>query len=195
MNTLFISSLRMLLVLTALCGVIFPVLATALAQWGFPHQANGSLVHINGQPVGSRLLAQAFTNEMYFQPRPSAAQYATAPSGAGNQGGTSANLRKAIEERKAYWNRNGKSATNIPPELLLASGSGLDPHIRLESALFQLDRVARARGFDPEQKTACENMVKQRLEKPQWGFLGESRINVFLLNCAIEKYASNDDER
>jgi len=185
MNKMFIPALRMLLALTVLCGVAFPLAVTGLAKWCFAGQAGGSLLYVHGHPVGSRLLAQSFTNAVYFQARPSAAQYATVPSGAGNQGGTSAQLKKDIAERAACW---GGAVASVPPELLLASGSGLDPHISLKAALFQLDRVARARGFGNWQKTACETLVRQQVEKPQLGFIGESRINVLLLNCALNDY-------
>ena len=89
----------------------------------------------------------------------------------------------------AYWGGDGGVFASVPPELLLASGSGLDPHISLEAALFQLDRVARARGFNSRQKEECEILIQRQIEKPQFGFLGESRINVLLLNCALNKYA------
>jgi K+-transporting ATPase ATPase C chain len=148
------------------------------------------LLYLHGRPIGSRLLAQSFTNAMYFQPRPSAAQYATVPSGASNQGGTSTTLKKTIEDRMVYWSGNGGAFASIPPELLLASGSGLDPHISLEAALFQLDRVARARGFNSRQKEEFQILIQRQIEKPQFGFLGESRINVLLLNCALNAYAS-----
>ena len=194
MNTLFISALRMLLALTALCGVAFPLAVTGLARWCFADQAGGSLLYLHGRPIGSRLLAQSFTNAIYFQPRPSAAQYATVPSGASNQGGTSAGLKKTIEDRMAYWSGDGGVFASVPPELLLASGSGLDPHISLEAALFQLDRVARARGFNSRQKEECEILIQRQIEKPQFGFLGESRINVLLLNCALNEYASIRNE-
>ena len=195
MNTLFISTLRMLLALTALCGVVFPLAVTGLARWCFADRAGGSLMYLHGCPIGSRLLAQAFTNTIYFQPRPSAAQYATVPSGAGNQGGTSGGLKKIIEDRMAYWGGNGSVFAFVPPELLLASGSGLDPHISPEAALFQLDRVAQARGLNRRQKEECKIWIQGQIEKPQFGFLGERRINVLLLNCALNEYAPIRNER
>ena len=94
----------------------------------------------------------------------------------------------------AYWGGDGGVFVSVPSELVLASGSGLDPHISLKAALFQLDCVSRARGFSSRQKEACETLIRQQVEHPQFGFLGESRINVLLLNCVIDKYASIRNE-
>lgn len=193
MKTPFLPALRMLLALTALCGIAYPLAVTGAARLCFPGASGGSLVHRSGRAVGSRLLAQSFTNAARFQPRPSTAGYATVPSGAGNQGGTSAALQAEIAGRRTYW-ADG-SARPVPPDLLTASGSGLDPHISPEAALFQLDRIARARGLSPPQKKACENLVRRHVERPQLGFLGESRVNVLLLNLALDEYAAPCDER
>ena len=194
MNTLVVSALRMLLALTALCGAAFPLAVTSLARCGFARQAEGSRVVVDGRTVGSKWLAQAFTNAAYFQPRPSATQYATLPSGASNQGGTSAKLQQDIQDRLAYWNGEMGGSAPVPPELLTTSGSGLDPHIGPAAALFQLDRVARARGFDARQTEECQALIHRQIEGPQWGFLGESRVNVLLLNCALDAYDSSHHE-
>lgn len=188
MNSMVVSALRMLLALTALCGAAYPLAVTGLARCGFARQAEGSLVVCDGRPIGSKWLAQSFTHAAYFQPRPSAAQYATLPSGASNQGGTSAGLQQDIQTRIDYWNGETGGSTPVPPELLTASGSGLDPHIGPAAALFQLARVARARGFDARQTEECQVLIQRHTEGPQWGFLGESRINVLLLNCALDEY-------
>ncbi|MBU4460294.1 MAG: potassium-transporting ATPase subunit KdpC [Verrucomicrobia bacterium] len=193
MRTPFLPALRMLLALTALCGVAYPLAVTGVARLGFAGESGGSLVHLGGRAVGSRLLAQPFTNAAFFHCRPSAAQYATVPSGAGNQGGTSAALRESVAGRRAHWmDGDGRP---VPPEMLLASGSGLDPHISPEAARYQLGRVARARGFSRPQQEACERLIRQLTEGPQLGFLGESRVNVLLLNLALDEYAPPCDER
>ena len=188
MKTIWINALRMFLAMTALTGVIYPLMVTGLAQVLFRNKAHGSVVVQNGRSVGSRLLAQSFTHPANFWARPSAADFATVPSGASNQGGTSAALKKSIEERARQW-RDGMSAdAAIPPELLLASGSGLDPHISPEAAWFQVERIARARGFTPEQRRRCDNLISRLTEPPQFGFLGQARVNVFLLNCGLNGY-------
>ena len=194
MNSMIVSALRMLLALTALCGAAYPLAVTGLARCGFARQAEGSRVVFDGRAVGSKWLAQSFTNAAYFQPRPSAAQYATLPSGAGNQGGTSAKLRGEIRARMDYWHGEMDDPAPIPGDLLTASGSGLDPHISPAAARYQLARVARARGFDARQTEECRALVQQCIEGPQWGFLGESRVNVLLLNCALDAYDSNHHE-
>lgn len=193
MKTPFLTALRMLLALTALCGIVYPLTVTVAARLCFAGESGGSLVHFRGRAVGSRLLAQSFTNAACFQPRPSAAGHATMPSGASNQGGTSAALQASIAGRRTHWTDG--SARPVPPDLLTASGSGLDPHISPEAALFQLDRVARARGLSRLQKEACEGLIRRHVERPQLGILGESRVNVLLLNLALDEYAAIRDER
>ena len=184
-----LGALRMLVTMTLLCGVAYPMAVTGLARWCFTDQAKGSLLRVEGRFSGSRLLAQAFTNEAYFHPRPSAANFGTTPSGASNQGGTSASLKQAMEDRQAYW---GGQA--VPMELLQASGSGLDPHLSPAAAQFQLERVARARGFNRQQQDAVALLIERHTEPPQLGFLGEPRVNVLLLNCALNEYASQRHE-
>lgn len=171
-------SLRALLALTVLTGVMYPIAVTVCAQLFFRTEANGSLVQRAGQPCGSQLLAQAFRSPGYFWPRPSAADFATIPSGAGNQGFTSRKLQTQVEERRAAWGERAQA------DLLTASASGLDPHISLEAALYQAPRVAAARGW-PEERV--DQVVRQVLEPPQWGFFGQPRVNVLLLNLAIDQ--------
>jgi K+-transporting ATPase ATPase C chain len=183
----FLPALRLLLVLTLLTGVGYPLAVTGLARVFFSRPAHGSLVVANGMPVGSELLAQRFTNATNFWPRPSAADFATVPSGASNKGPTSADLKKAIEERAgALRAAHGLAAdAPVPPELLLASGSGLDPHLSPEAARFQIARVARARRLDaPGMRTLAE-LVERSIEPPQWGMFGAPRVNVLGLNLAL----------
>ncbi len=178
MITQLFISIRAFLVLTIITCVFYPLAITGIAQLLFPAQANGSIVRRGGEPAGSVLLAQKFTEARYFLPRPSAADYATVASGASNQGFTSKKLLDAVTERRAAW------GGNAPSDLLYASGSGLDPHISPEAAQHQVARVAQARGVAPEAITA---LVQQHTEGPQFGFLGQSRVNVLALNLALDE--------
>ena len=173
-----IQSLLLYLALTLLTGIIYPLALTGLAQVLFPDQANGSRVFENGKLIGSDLIAQKFTSPRYFWPRPSAADFATVPSGASNFGPTSADLKKMIAARRAEFGRNA------PDDLLTASGSGLDPHISPEAAHFQTARVAAARHLDP---VRVADLVARLTEGPQFGFLGEPRVNVLRLNLALDQ--------
>lgn len=171
-------SIRIALVLTVLTGVIYPLAVTAAARLLFPSQANGSLIQEGGKITGSVLLAQKFKDPKYFWPRPSAADYATVPSGASNKGPTSADLLQAVQDRRKVL---GDSA---PEDLLTASASGLDPHIRPESARFQIARIAQARKLQADELAA---LVTRSVEPPQFGVLGEPRVNVLALNLALDK--------
>ncbi len=172
-----LQSLRVYIVLTVLTGVLYPVAMTGIAQLVFPRQASGSRIVENGKLVGSDLLAQKFESPRYFWPRPSATDYATVPSGASNKGPTSADLKKSIEERRTNL------GSEAPIDLLTASGSGLDPHISPEAARAQIGRVAAARKMPIEK---VSEFVDRTIEPPQFGFLGESRVNVLHLNQALD---------
>jgi K+-transporting ATPase ATPase C chain len=161
-----------------LTGILYPLAMTGVAQLVFPKQANGSRIVQNGKLIGSDLLVQKFESPKYFWPRPSSADYATVPSGASNKGPTSADLKKSIDERQA------KFGNDAPVDLLTASGSGLDPHISPEAARSQLQRVADARKMSIQQISA---LVDQVTEQPQFGFLGEPRVNVLRLNLALDE--------
>lgn len=171
-------ALRFLIVLTLLTGVVYPVAVTGFAKLLFAKQANGSLIAEDGKLLGSELLAQKFEDPKYFWPRPSGGDYATIPSGATNKGPTSADLVKAIDERRA------KLRHDAPADLLAASGSGLDPHVSPAAAKFQSARVAAARKL-PEQAVAA--LIEAHIEAPQLGLLGESRVNVLALNRALDR--------
>jgi len=178
--------LRMTLVLTALTGLIYPGVVTGLCQMLFPRQANGSLVYKDGKVIGSTLIGQNFTKPEYFQPRPSNAGngYDATASGGSNLGPTS---QKLVDRVKGSVDKFHKDNPNfngtIPADLLTASGSGLDPHISPESADAQVDRVAKARGASPQDIRA---LVAQFTEGRDLGFLGEPRVNVLLLNEALD---------
>jgi K+-transporting ATPase ATPase C chain len=172
------------------CGVFYPLAMTAVIQLAFPDKANGSLVMRDGKLVGSELMAQQFTGAKYFWPRPSAATYGTGPSGiagssGSNFGPTSAQLQTNVRGNAKALRDAAKLPADapVPADLVYASASGLDPHISPAAALFQVGRVAAARGM-PEDKVRA--LVEQHVEPPQWGFLGEARVNVLLLNLALD---------
>jgi len=142
----------------------------------------------NGTLAGSELLAQRFRGEKYFWPRPSAADFASLPSGASNLGPTSEPLKKAVLKRAEIF-RKANSLSNeiaLPSEMVFASGSGLDPHISPEAARLQADRVAKARKWSENKRRSLYQLIGQYTEAPQFGILGEPRVNVFQLNLAVD---------
>lgn len=180
-------ALTMLLILTILTGVVYPLAITGLAQLFFPDQANGSLIVRDGRVIGSKLIGQYFDKPEYFWSRPSATlpfPYNAAASGGSNLGPTNPALIEAVKARVAAL-RAADPGNNspIPVDLVTASGSGLDPHISPAAALYQLKRVSRARGLDDD---SVLRLVTQHTEGRQFGLLGERRINVLQLNLALD---------
>jgi K+-transporting ATPase ATPase C chain len=162
------------------------VVVTVAANLIFPVQAGGSLIKQNDTVIGSSLIGQTMADTKYFWSRPSAVDYNPLPSAASNQGPTSAALKKAVEDRaSAIRQANHLSADAvIPQDLLFASGSGLDPHISPDAARLQIDRIAQARGLSRE---AVASLVERFVETPQLGVFGEARVNVLLLNIALDE--------
>ncbi len=190
---LLIQSIRQTILWTLICGIAYPVVMTLLAQVAFPSQANGSLVLRDGKVIGSALLAQQFTGSNYFWPRPSSCTYGTGgaglvPSGASNLGPTSGQLQTNVQNNAAAFitGNNLPTNTQVPADIVFASGSGLDPHISPQAARLQIARVAAARSLSPDKITA---LVDKFTEDSQWGFLGEPRVNVLLLNLALDELA------
>lgn len=194
MKTQFIISIKIFAVLTVLCGVIYPLLITGIAQTVFPEKANGSLITVNNKIIGSELIGQKFDSTSYFQARPSAVDYNPLPSGGSNFGPTSEKLKEQTSERVKQWIKSnpGISAEKIPAEMLFASGSGLDPHISPEAALLQVDRITKARTLSSEQKQQLVDLIGVVTEQPQFSFLGEARVNVLMLNLALDKQFKNN---
>ena len=185
----FIISIKIFLFFTFLTGVIYPLFVTGIAQIVFPLKANGSLIFKNNQIIGSELIGQQFDSAIYFSSRPSAISYNPLPSGGSNYGLTSTKLKNQVAERRRYFNTFNQldSLSEIPSEMLFESASGLDPHISPQAAMLQVNRIAFARNFDNEQKQELMNCVKNLSETPQFLFLGESRVNVLLLNLETDK--------
>ncbi len=183
----FKPALRLLLVLTALTGVIYPLALTGIAQIIFPTQANGTLIEQDGKAIGSQLIGQPFDDPRYFWGRPSATSsfpYNAAASSGSNLGPSSAELREIVRQRVEALRAAGlDSALPVPVDLVTASASGLDPHISVVAARYQVPRVARARGLPEE---TLLRLINQHTTGRTLGFWGEPRVNVLALNLALD---------
>lgn len=180
-------SIWMTLATTVLLGILYPLAVTLLAQWAFPRQANGEIIHVGGKMVGSSLIGQPFTSAGYFHSRPSAAGAAgydpdASSGGASNLGPTNSALITRVNGDVQRLQTENPGA-RIPVDLVTSSGSGLDPHISPASAEFQIARVARERGMSERDVRA---VVARHTEARQWGFLGEPRVNVLELNLELD---------
>lgn len=191
------TSLRLFLWMTLLTGVLYPLLITGIAQLTMRQKANGDFVYNRedaeggegakgagkGKIIGSTLIGQKFESDKYFWGRPSSVDYNPLPSGGSNLGPTSNALKKIVQERKEKLlqahTHTASSEEDIPGELLFASGSGLDPHISLKTAYFQMERVARARGVQAKQ-------IQGLIDEQAIGFLGGSYVNVLMLNQVLD---------
>lgn len=168
-----------------LTGLIYPLLMTGIIQITMPEKAGGSLIVVDGKVIGSELIGQNFSSPGYFHGRPSAVGYSANGSGASNFGPTSAKLMDQVRQRiELVRIENGLSPNaTVPGDLVLASGSGLDPHISMEGAMLQVPRVAKARGL-PESEVKV--LVYQHVEPLQFGIFGQNRVNVLKLNLALD---------
>jgi K+-transporting ATPase ATPase C chain len=206
----YLAAVRTLLVLTVIFGLAYPLVMTGIAQVAFQNNANGSLVHRDGRTVGSDLIGQAFTRPVlengrpkedadgnpvvepdpaYFQSRPSAAGLGYDPlsTSASNLGPENKDLIAAIDERRSTAARlDGVPPSQVPPDALLASGSGLDPHISPGYARVQVARIARERGLS---QAVIQSLVDDHTQSRVLGFLGEPRVNVLELNLALNEIA------
>lgn len=181
------TSIRFTLLTTFAFGIAYPLAITAIAGAIFPHKAAGSLIERNGQVIGSELLAQGFTSDKYFHPRPSAAGngYDATSSGGSNYAQSNAKLVQRMQgdiDKLAAENPGHP----VPIDAVTTSGSGLDPDITPDNALFQAHRVAKARGISEEQLT---QLIRQHTQARTFGMLGEPRVNVLELNLALDQLA------
>lgn len=188
MVSTLVTALRATLVTLVLTGLAYPLAVTGVSRLLFRHEADGSLVtDERGQVVGSALISQGFSQAGYFQPRPSAAgngHDATASSGS-NLGPTSQKLRdRSVADAERLRRENPEAPGLVPAELVTASGSGLDPHLSPGAAHWQVPRIARARGVAPERIQA---LLDANVEGRTFGVLGEPRVNVLLLNLALDR--------
>jgi len=188
MSRLIRNAVSMLLVMTLVTGIAYPLLATGVAQALFPHQADGSLIEKNGKPVGSELIGQYFDDPRYFWGRPSATApqpYNGTASNGSNLGPTNPALREAVQQRiDALRKADPDNTAPLPVDLVTASASGLDPEISPAAAQYQVARVARMRHMRVEQVQA---LVAKFTQGRQLGVLGEPRVNVLRLNLALDK--------
>lgn len=191
--TLLRRSVLMFLVLTVLTGIAYPLVVTGIAQVVFPHQANGSLIEHDGAIVGSELIGQEFNDAKYFSGRPSATgptPYNAAASTGSNYGPTNPAQLNAVRGRVETLKRVNPEGTKVVPvDLVTASGSGLDPHISPAAAEFQIGRVARARGLSEPQ---ARKLVRMHTEGRTFGLFGEPRVNVLLLNLALDNFGQGE---
>ena len=190
MNALLRPAITLFVLLSAMTGIVYPVIVTGLSQLLFPKTAGGNLVTRDGRTVGSALIGQNFTDPKYFWGRPSATSpqpYNGMASGGSNLGPLNPALVDAVRGRiDALKAADPDNPLPIPADLVTASGSGLDPHISPMAARYQLARVAHARHLPPAPIAA---LIHAHTEGPQWGLFGEARVNVLLLNLALDEWA------
>jgi len=180
-------AIRMTVVTLVLTGFLYPLVMTGVAHALFPHQARGSIVFANGREVGSELIGQTFVGATYFHGRPSAAGtgYDPTVSTGSNLGPTSKKLHDRVAaDAESLQAQNALAPGPVPVELVTASGSGLDPHVSVAAALWQAPRVAASRGVP---LTEVQTLIRRQTERRAFGFLGEPRVNVLLLNLALDR--------
>jgi len=193
MGTHLRPALVSLALLSAVTGLAYPAIVTAVAQLVFPRQANGSLIVKDGKAIGSTLIGETFDDPKYFWGRPSATSpfgYNAGASVGSNLSPTNPDLIRTVQGRvDALHAADPENTAAVPVDLVTASGSGLDPHISPAAALYQVGRVAKARKLD---EAVVRDLVGRHTEGRQWGMLGEPRVNVLTLNVALDAEATNE---
>lgn len=177
-NTLI--AIKSFIIFSILLGLVYPLTITGIAQVVFPQKANGSLIIENGKVIGSSLIGQKFDNPKYIYPRPSAVDYNASGSGASNLGPSSKKLAEQVKERIA----NLGQKTNLPADMVLTSASGLDPHISLENAKIQAQRVSKIRNIS---ETQINKLIDENTDHELLGIWGQEGVNVLKLNIALDK--------
>lgn len=185
---IFWSALKIFLILTSLTGLAYPLAVTCLARLFYADKAAGSFIMNGGKNSGSELIGQSFSGPRYFWGRPSATGYNPLPSGGSNLSPVSPALRKQVQLNTAAFLAANPAAggKTVPPEMVFASASGLDPHITPRAAEAQLERVIRARGFDSNRKKELVSLIASLTESKGLGIFGESRVNVLELNLGLD---------
>jgi len=188
MKRQIITGLRFLVLIVILTGLVYPGIVTIIVSVFFPDEAHGSLIERDGVIIGSKLIGQNFDSPKYFWSRPSYNNYNPLPSGGSNLGLLNPLLAEMIMQRENTFLHDNKiiKDLNFPAEMVTASASGLDPHISPTAALLQVSRIAQARGMDKSGQDKLVILINDLTEERQFSFLGEPRINVFLLNLKTD---------
>ncbi|MBG3128481.1 potassium-transporting ATPase subunit KdpC [Proteus mirabilis] len=192
---LFRSSLVMLLLLTLITGLAYPLLVTGLANLIFPWQANGSRIYQDNKLIGSELIGQQFTRDDYFKSRPSMTSekpYNGMASGASQLASSNPLLLNEVTKRVQTWQKEVDNHQAVPVDLVTASGSGLDPHISLQAAYYQIENIAYSRQLT---KNEIEQLIKDNTTSPLMPFMGEPVVNVFMLNQALDKLSAEKQQK
>jgi K+-transporting ATPase ATPase C chain len=184
-----IASIKIFLVFTLLTGIIYPFLVTGIAQLMFRHKANGSIIMASGKAIGSALIGQQFDSTAYFFSRPSAISYNPLPSAGSNYGLTNAKLKEQVIERQKRFAAVNQlnDISEVPPEMVFASASGLDPHISPRAAYLQVQRISKVRNLNPDQKKELTTKIESSIISPRLEIFGESCINVLELNLYLDQ--------
>lgn len=189
MKKIIIQSFKMFVFITFLTGIIYPFFITMIGQTIFPYESNGSIIKKNDVIVGSKILGQQFSDSIYFHPRPSSINYLPMPSGASNLGLSSALLKEQVNTRKLEFRKINflNDSISVPSDVLFASGSGVDPHISVESAKLQIKRILMNRNINPSKSKIFYNLIDSLTEYPQFGVLGNKVVNVLSLNLKLDE--------
>ncbi len=186
------SLVKLFVVLTVITGICYPLFITAYAHVCFPAKAKGDVMTVNGKVVGAKMIGQKFADPKYFQSRPSAIDYNPMPSGASNLSITSDSVKNLYVQRKRDFIKlnNLQASTDVPSEMLFASGSGVDPHISIESAILQAGRIASVRKFGVVKKAELYQVIDKLAFCRVFGFAGEKLINVLELNIQLDELSA-----
>ena len=189
MKKTLLAGLRLIVFMTILTGIVYPLCITGFARIFYDDKAGGSIIEKDGRILGSVLIGQQFDSTIYFHSRPSAVNYQSNPSGGSNLSWTDTRLKELVSNRKKnFLNANSlNDSAKIPLEMLFASGSGIDPHVSPEAALLQVERICKVRNFNSAQRQNLVEVIVKLTEKPQYSLFGKERINVFLLNLELDK--------